>query len=426
MQKQAVLKPGVQTPLSGSSMLLRIYEKVKYELPILIFLLIVYVPQNISIIDDVYTAVHVFDYSIVGFAPRLFIGSLMSLFIGYKSLAAMSLFMDIVCIGALFLYTWTAGRLIRKASPETKEITVLLVVLFIALPYSLAALYPRLLSLDRYMVLIALFALMALNNRFAKWLVPVFIVAGLAVYHGFAFTYMPAVAVLLLYRIHQDNYTKRSIALCAAGFAVMAVFSAYFYLYTGVDSFANAEELAAYISDKTDIIAKLTAAKANPYADTVTMLLFKNPFEFWDRATLSNDITGDIITDLRAMSFMLPLFAIFFIVWKNAVKNASTRFEKFVFILCILAPLARTPMFVLSQNPFRCRISVVVIQFFLLFYFLYTENPAVLKALKTVGEFFKKNYLLFLTLVVYFAMAFLAFKTGAFWNTVRAALDGRF
>jgi hypothetical protein len=258
--------------------------------------------------------------------------------------------------------------------------------------------------------------------------VPLFIIAGLATYHGFAFTYMPAVAALLLYRIHQDRYAKKSIALCVVGFAVMAVFSAYFYLYSGVENFASPEDLAAFISDKTDLVTNPTLVRSRdiPYVDYITMLLFKNPFEFWDRSSLSNDYFGDITSDLKSLVYMLPLVAMFFTVWKNAAKNASSKFEKLIFILCILAPLARTPMYILSQNPFRCRISVIVVQFFLLFYFLYHKNPAVLKAFESVGVFFKKHYFLFLALIIYFTIPFLAFKTGEFWNAVQIALGGRY
>jgi hypothetical protein len=67
----------------------------------------------------------------------------------------------------------------------------------------------------------------------------------------------------------------------------------------------------------------------------------------------------------------------------------------------------------------------MVVQFFLLFYFIYQKTPAVLKAFQSVGEFFKKNYFLFLALVIYFALPFLNFKTGEFWNAVQAALGGR-
>lgn len=417
MAKSLAQSPGGDALLAGKPFLAKGYEKVQYELPVFVVLLLFYLPQKISVTGDIYSMIHIFDYRI-GFAPRLFIGSIMSLFTDYKSQAFMEDFFGVVFILESLLFAFVAGRIIRKASAETREFTIIFVALFVAVPYSLAVLYPRLLSLDRFLVIFTLLALVVLSKRGFKWLVPTLIAAGLAVYHGFAFTYMPAIALLLIYEVVKNKKSTQSILLCATGFVTMAAFSAYFFLFDGLNNYKTVDELIAYAAGKTDL------QFVGYFKEVVQSLLLITPSDFYWQLTAPLEGYKDISRELVAMLYLSPLIAVLFSVWRNAIKSTSNKVEKFVFVLCVLAPVARFPMFIMSTNFYRGRTSVIVVQFFLLFYFLYHQNPAVLSAVKKVGDFFKKNYLLFLAMVIYFAMPFLAFRTGEMWNALTVALAG--
>ncbi len=392
------LKNNMETALSKQPFLYKVYGSVKYELPVLVCLLIFFVSLNRDVLDDPYTIVHYFDYRI-GFAPRLFIGSVMSLFTDNKTLAFMNSFKDIVCIAALVLFAFAAGRVIRKAGKETKATAIIFVILFISVPYSLHALYPTLLSLDRFLVVYTFLALMAVNKKAIKWFVPALLFIGLATYQGFAFTYMPAVAIVLIYEVFRNKKSKQSIALCAVCFTAMAVISAYFFLYKGIGTFNNVKELVEYAAAKTDI---------NNYTGewnteiVLNNLFFEKPVDFFWKITIPLEGWNGLKYEFSGMLSLLPLLIIFFLIWKNAIKNSSSKLEKFVYILCMSAPLMRLPMFILSTNFLRGRISVIIVQFFLVFYFLYVGNPAVTESAKKIGEFLKKNYILFFMMILYF------------------------
>lgn len=417
MVKPVASSTGSDISLAGKSFFAKALDQIKYELPVFILLLLLFLPQNLRVTNDIYSMLHIFDYRI-GFAPRLLIGSIMSLFTDVKTQAFMESFFGIVFILEALLFAFVAGRIIRKANGEIKETTIFFVVLFFAVPYSLGILYPRLLSLDRFLVLFTLLALMAMNKKGFKWLVPALIAAGLAVYHGFAFTYMPAIALLLIYEVVKNKKSTQSILLCATGFVTMAAFSAYFFLFDGLNNYKTVDELIAYAAGKTDL------QFVGYFKEVVQNLLLITPSDFYWQLTAPLEGYKDISRELVAMLYLSPLIAVLFSVWRNAIKSTSNKVEKFVFVLCVLAPVARFPMFILSTNFYRGRTSVIVVQFFLLFYFLYHQNPAVLSAVKKVGDFFKKNYLLFLAMVIYFAMPFLAFRTGEMWNALTVALAG--
>jgi len=418
MAKPVAQIPAGNASFTGKSFLAKGFAKVQYELPVFVVLLLFYLPQKLSVTGDIYSMLHIFDYRI-GFAPRLFIGSIMSLFTDYKSQAFMERFFGVVFILEALLFAFAAGRIIRKASAETREISIIFVTLFVAVPYSLAVLYPRLLSLDRFLVIFTLLALIVLSKRGFKWLVPVLLAMGLATYTGFAFTYMPAIALLLLYEVCKNKNSKQSILLCAAGFATMAVFSVFFFLFDGLDKFANVDELIAYAAGKTDL------PFVGYYKEVVETLLFKTPGDFFWNSTIPLEGYKGFLHEFTSTIFLLPLIILFFSIWKTSMKAAANKFEKFIFVLCVLAPVARFPMFILSTNFYRGRVSVVVVQFFLLFYFLYTENPAVVTAVKKIGEFFKQNYLLLLLLFAYFSLSFLTFRTGEWWGNFINTVIGK-
>lgn len=375
----------------------RLLDKVKFELPVLAVLLIVYAYRHDFYTGDIYNIMHIYDYRI-GFAPRLFIGSLMSLFTDYKSAVFINKFFNIVCVASIFLFSFAAGRVIRKSDDKARNAAVLFVILFLAVPYSNTVFFPRLVSLDRFLVLFTFLAFMAISKKGFKWLVPLLIIMSLATYPGYAFTYMPAVAILLIYEVCRNKNTKQSIALCVVGFTAMAVFSAYFFLYSGINGFDSVGELIAYSFDKTDIRDHVGEFDMRL---VLNGFLFQKPGEFFWNSTVPLEGWKGFKYELKGMLLLMPLFAIFFTVWKNAIKNSISKFEKSVYCMCLLAPLARLPMYVLSTNFVRGRISVVTIQFFLIFYFLYIGDPIVSASTRKIGDYFRKNYELIFALIAY-------------------------
>jgi hypothetical protein len=374
----------------------RLLDRVKYELPVLAVLLIIYAFQHNFGTGDVYNILHIYDYRI-GFAPRLFIGSLMSLFTDYKSLAFMNRFFNVFCVASIFLFSFAAGRVIRKSDDTARNTAMIFVLLFLAVPYSRTVFYPHLVSLDRFLVVLTLLTLLAISKKGFRWLVPLMIIMSLATYQGYAFTYMPAVAILLIYEVYRNKNSKQSIALCVAGFAAMAALSAYFFLYRGINSFDSIEELITYSLDKTDIRDHVGEFDMR----WVLQLLVMTPGEFWG-LNLQTGALENLSSEVAGMLYLSPLLVIFFLIWLDSVKKSKNKFEKFLYILCMTAPLMRLPMLVLSQNYFRSRVSLVIVQFFLVFYFLYVGDPVVCAALRKTGEFLKKNYFILAALIVYF------------------------
>ncbi len=404
-------------PTNRPSPGVRAFEKIQYELPLLIFILLLGIP-HMKELPDMYYTMHIFDYRI-GFAPRIFIGSLMALFTDYKSLAFMNRFFTIVFLIEAVLLAFAAGGIIRRAKGEEKETVIYFIALFFAIPHTACLPYSETLSLDRFLVIITVLALMALRLRGFRWLVPLFIVAGLATYHGFAFMYMPVIALLLIYEALKDRNPPRSLILCIIGFITMAVFSAYFFLYSGVPGFNSVEDPIAWAADKTDMSITGHAVKV------VRFYLCSSPLDHLEYTIEEEFVQRRIGPDLAAAALLLPMFACFWKIWITALKSVEKKAEKFIFLMCLLAPAARIPMYFLSSDYFRFWMPVVAAQFFFLFYFTVAQDGAVLKGLGEAGRFFRKNFMLFLAMLIFFAMTFLLSAKGQWWNSLpwRMGLD---
>lgn len=388
-----------------------LYEKLKYELPVFMLLLIQTIPQNLDFSKDAYASLLALDYGAVGFAPRIFPGSVMALFFDYKGHRQINIFFGVILILTFLLVAGMAGKLIRAADDDVKKTFIFFVALFLAGPYSSAAFFPQMFTPDRLLVLFTLLGLLVMNKRLAKWLLPFILVAALGTHNMFTFTYMPAIAILLLYELFASRYSKSSRWFCAVNYLTMFVFTAYSYLYFGLQSM-TLPELVAYAGTKTDVPIRGDMFMGYFFADPSVLFAGINAY------MSARDV---IQSEYKATLFILPLIIIFLLIWKNAFRASTNKFEKFIFVLCVLVPLTRIPLLPINSEVYRGRVAAVFVQFVLLFYFLYRKNPAVTQSVKRLGDFLQRNTLIMLLLVGYFAMAFASLWFSdpwrAFFNT---------
>lgn len=393
---------------------LAVYEAIKYELPVFVLLTAQLIPQGFDFSKDAYASVLVLDYRI-GFAPRLFMGSVLSLFTRFKGSRELNIFFAVMFAVCFFLISWTAGRIIRAAADENQKMTVFFVALFLAGPFSTAFLFPVLLSLDRFLVLFTVAILLVIGKPRLRWLTPVFLFMALATHHVFAFTYMPAVAIVVLYELYVKK-DKPTVLFATAAFITMAVFCGYFFLYGGTDRFADYRELVAYAKTQTDIPIR---------EDFYAGYFFLQPSSFSNYLFKYTTIEmAPFRRDMLVNLFLLPLIVLFFVIWKQAIQNSGSRFEKFIFLLCLLVPLARIPMYFLVSDLFRGRVGVVVVEFFLLFWMLYYRNEAVEQSAAKVWAFLGKNRLAALMLVAYYAAAYASVEKSEWWRDLFRQLTG--
>lgn len=381
----------------------KLYSKVNYEVLIFTLLIVQFITLELDFSKDVYSSVLVLDYRI-GFLPRLFAGSVLSLFTDYKGKTQLNIFFFVIFLITFILVAWLAGQIIRNSINGTEKTVCFLVALFLSGPYSNSFLFPQLFSLDRFLVFFTILSLVIINKPVLRWFLPLIVFMALATHHSFTFAYMPLIAILLVYEYYRSGYSRVNAAFCILNFLVMAFFTLFFYLNEGTDSFSSLKELVNYTSGKTDIPIR---------NDMLEGYFFMGYTDFREALIQHKQININIILMcLGAMAFFIPLGIIFFFAWKYCIKGSSDKFGKLVFILCMISPLASLPLFIISTDYFRAIISIIIVQYFLILYFIYYKNPIVIQYIERTGRYFEKHTLLLLILIAYFALSFCTYTKG--------------
>lgn len=387
----------------------RIYEQVKYELSVFFVMLALAVPQSMDFSSQAYSTLLALDYR-VGFAPRIFMGSVLSIFTDFRGRRAINIFYIVMFLLAFLLIAWLAGRLIRSAEPAMKSTMIALIALFLALPYTAAFLYPQTYPPDRFLIYFTLLGLVVFDKPYVRWLLPLLLFAALATHHMFVFAYMPVFAVLLFYILVREGSRFKNLFFCFVNLGLTAMLSVYFYLFSGIKGI-SLEQLYDYAQARTDLSVDRSAESIfKGYFFLEPSLVFEYNTEH------GPGVQNILDNELTAAIFLLPIIAFFVYLWVDALRKSVDRRNKLIFILCLLAPLARVPLFFVNTEVYRGRMAVLLVQFFLLFYFLYDKNTAVKASLEKVAGLLKNNLLPSLLLFAYYAAAFSTYNFGDSWT----------
>ena len=348
------------------------------------------------------------DYSL-GLIPRAFVGSIVHLLTKTVTEKWLTGF---ILLTFLLVYTILAlllGRLLRCVPAEQKSATVFLIAVFLFTSYSVKIFIRNVGLLDIYMFLFVLLAAVCLKNRFAKWLIPLFCLAGVAVHYSFAMMFFPLIFTILVYEasLSETKQKRGALVLCAVSVAATLVAALYFLLFSNGNMRLDSDATFAYLQNK---------------ANFPVWRYFIDGIYFYTNAYTGQDVSGftgllEVLKATAVESFrfenlttgvvmMAPLFVLFMVIWRNAVKHSTQKMEKAVFFLCAALPLPFLPWFVVSTDMPRLLGELFVVQFCALFYFMADSNAPVTASLEKAETYFRKNPLMALLLLIFSLSAF--------------------
>ncbi len=343
---------------------------------------------------------YLLDYNL-GFIPRAFIGSVVGLLTQKVTEKWLTGFILLTFLLVYALLALLLGALLRRTPAELKPAAFFLVAVFLFANFSVKVFIQNIGLLDIFLFLFALLAAVCLKNKTAKWLVPLFCLAGAATHYGFVFIFFPLVFTLMVYELARAKQKAGTVVLTAAGTLATLAASLYFLLFSaGAVRFGSAQAMD-YLQRKADFpVWRYFAEGILFYTDISTGRQLNGFAGFM--AVLKETAAEGFRPAAFAGSILLltPLFLFFFFVWKSAFRQSAGRLQKTVFLLCIALPLPLLPWFVFSTDTPRFLGEIFVAQFAALFYMLYDRNEAVAAGLKKAETFFKKYPLLLLLLLV--------------------------
>lgn len=382
------------------------FYKIRYELAIFALLIVQFIPQAQDFSDDAYASTYALDYWSIGFAPRILVGSVLSVFADFRGRLQLNIFFTIGFVFAIALVAVIGGHIIRTADGNMKRTVIFFAVLFLVGPYTNSFLFPRAFSPDRFLAVFTVLCFSVINKPRVRWLLPFFVFFALATHHMFTFMFMPALAILVFYEFQNKSFRKAEIPFFVFNAVVMVAGTAYFYLFSGLKRLSF-EEVLTLAASKTDIPLREDMFEGYFFLDA------QNFSEHLFELAFSKD---SVLGEIRATIFLLPLIALLVYLWIRALRLSESKSEKFVYALILFAlPIARIPLFFTTTEVYRGRVALLIAHFLFVFYFLYLRNPRVATAAKEISAFFFRHPMCMIFYIGYFGMAFSAYYFENFW-----------
>ncbi|MEI6577938.1 MAG: hypothetical protein WCN92_00585 [Eubacteriales bacterium] len=366
-----------------------------YETVIFVFLLFEFISltSNKTLYSAGFVTTHYLLSYKFGFDSRFLIGSIVSLFTDHVTLHTVFVAGATALIFLIFLISLFLGCAIRNSHIEIRSAIIVFAVLFLASPLSVTYLMGfHFARMDTYWIIITLLALFCLKRPNLRLLVPLLCAAAILVHQGYMVTYMPALAVPIFYEIYNNKYSKKSIAIFCLSCLIMICMFLFLQFFPANIPFNNSIDFAAYLSKNAGFKAYAPMLYLEYYA----------PFPNWWLELMIPVIkTLALPWSLILLTFSAPLLIIFSYIWKQSFRFTSNKFLKFVFFLCLAAPLAFIPAALFGMDWDRWWAAVINNQFIIIFYFIYSNEETVIVFIKKAGDFLINHFLLLLMIIIF-------------------------
>lgn len=304
-------------------------------------------------------------YKDIGFAPKIFFGSVLSLFIDFVSIKFLhTLYIISAVIFAILLSLALSKTIEKSTDKEEKFIITSIVIVFltgsVSVMFGITSLFT-----DLQLTLYFLLCLLVMNRKYLKFLIPVFLFCAIATHHAFSFAYMPAVAILLLFNISINHNKKSNIILFIISLFVMAAASSYFYLFNQFFSdlmkIQSLEGFASIIGSRTDA----------EYEDIV----IQGYFLLKPKAVLDHLAKESSFKEIfRILPKVFPFLLAFRVFWIKIFRKTNENLLKIVYLCASILPIAYVPLFIVSADHLTTFSAVIISDFALLIYMFNKER----------------------------------------------------
>lgn len=306
-------------------------------------------------------------YKTLGFVPKIFFGSVLSLFTDFVSMQFLNNLYVIQAILFISLISFALSKCIQKCADKEENDSIVFVLIAL-LAGSVSVMYSLIsFPLDLHLVSYFLLSVLVIRNKYLKFLIPAFLFCAIATHHAFSFAYMPAIAIVLLINIYFSKNKKSDIILFAVSFFVMATASCYFFLFhqlfRDLMKVNTLEGISALVEARSDV---------EPPEFFINVYFILKPFELIDMFLVDIYKDGYFFEMLRLLVQSLPFFISFGYIWHNMRKRVNDKFLKFIYLCAFLFPLAYLPLYVISTNHqtnlsagIMCEVAILLLLFYM-------------------------------------------------------------
>lgn len=362
-------------------------SKFKYELAVFILLSIqACLDTNIFRgMNPGYYGYYLADFS-MGKTSRLLIGSFVNLLTEHPTVEWINCFAGVVLV---LMHLFTAvliGKVIKSTDAELRPCAIVFSLFSVSGVFGLYTFSEFFGLLDIYMFLFTVTAVVIARNGLFKWLIPLLCVGGVLINYVYTIAYFPLIAAVLLYLIFTQEKKAGNIVLFSLT-CVITVLLMFYCAFIG-------KETAVYPFEEMQTMMEKKLGEPLSYDQIhyYDYYLYGNhqnearfgvemgdmsPAEFiaallWYLSVEGYNFRGII----SVAAGVLPVFAVFWIIWFRCIKNSETKPRKFVYLCFMLVPLFTAACCILSTDMTRWAAAGIIVQFGLgIFMFAVKDKP---------------------------------------------------
>ncbi len=311
--------------------------------------MLINMPYKAEALDDPFAYIfYIVDYKTAGFVPRALIGSFFALFSRRMTLRTLYLLAVVVTLLLIFTVSMLINR-VFKHEFEGKTALFLIVCTFLLLSNENFYLFDTFHfgMVDTYFILLTLLIVCLAGHKILRWFIPVICFCCMAIYEGYVFAFMAVVGIVLIYYCFKEKSVS-AVTVLVLSCVVVAGSFVYFYVLFRADhlnmlKYGTFEELEQVLSRRTD--AEISQIIAELYYYNSSMTLFTDGR--WNVAEVLEE-TSAVRRQCLPTAIVFCSMPVY--VWLGALKNDVDKKRRFIWLLCLIAPLASVPFLAFTEQ----------------------------------------------------------------------------
>lgn len=392
-------------------------DRFKYELGILALLLVQALLNLKRIVgmDSNFLVYYLSDFSMAK-TSRMLVGTFVNLLTDHPTERWINNFARIVLFATIVFVAVLLGRIVKSVDADKRIPLYAMILFFCTGTFTMHIFSAFFGMMDIYMFLFAVIAIVCLKNKYLRWLVPVFCLAGVLINIVFIFSFFPAVLLAVLYlAAFSEKKAGYIILFCVTALSVLALTYYCGFMFEGTVA-VTVEEMRAIMERK--FCAPISDEQLNYFTGYIygtdsegQNFLNGNIHEMDLKVlvkTLSDFMLGGRL-DIRGLVNLgvgaVPVIAVFWGIWISCIRKTKEAGKRFVYFCFILSALCIPFCLVLSTDPIRWYASGVMTQFALGFYMFRLKDEAFEKTVDSMRNFFANKKIVLI--IIFLAYVFI-------------------
>ena len=204
-----------------------------------------------GLVDNYYYPLYVINYD-CGYSSRLLVGAVFSLF--FKDTLDISILTGVL-LSVYLAFCFCLSLFVNKHLKKTDFEAVGVYVAFMTVSPAFVSLLNYFGIVDIFWFFCVMGALCVVSKKGWRWLVPIFCAVGLAIHEVFLTTYLPVIAIAVLYQFIKKPKASSFVfvAVCAV---IVGAASVYFLILGDGTMKMNSAEMIQFARDRLDINGK--------------------------------------------------------------------------------------------------------------------------------------------------------------------------